>query len=271
MKMIMTLLSLLCLSQALASETSSPPSFGSMGITKKIFGSYLRNQIEDATEFPLRTIGQIETGCTGTLIGPKHVLTAGHCVYDTFDYTWSYDLNFFPGRLGASIFSFGVAKWKRVFIQKEYLETGDTEYDFAVIELEESIGDVLGWSGLKVFSEPVSPKNNIRIIGYPVDKDEGTMWSVYCPYSYDATMIYYHCDTFGGMSGSGIFPSVPTPREAYISAVHTYGNKVTNGGVLIGIKNYSLIKSWIGGKEYSYNTVIRDRSGKTEGNLLLFK
>jgi V8-like Glu-specific endopeptidase len=48
-----------------------------------IFGSDDRSVLTNYTTYPNTTIGLLETGCTGTRIGARTVITAAHCIYET--------------------------------------------------------------------------------------------------------------------------------------------------------------------------------------------
>lgn len=47
-----------------------------IGGQESVFGNDDRTQITGTTSFPYRTIGRINTGCSGSMIGPYHFLTA---------------------------------------------------------------------------------------------------------------------------------------------------------------------------------------------------
>lgn len=84
--------------------------------------------------------------CTGSLVGPSQVLTAGHCLFDPIHEIYADRvLVFAPG--------FGVSELDRVDgstgfdIMDEWLDLADPEFDLAVLRTEKDMGYELGWFG----------------------------------------------------------------------------------------------------------------------------
>jgi len=198
-----------------------------------------RVKVDEYSEYPWSTICRINTDNghgSGTVISSNLVLTAAHVVKDVrLEY-----LEIIPAYSSEKA-PFGVyTKIKEVFIHPKYKD-GDSKYDVAIIHLEEWIGHMTGWVGIR---EPYR-SSSLTIAGYPGDLSEGEKM-----YKNTGDIIrqnnvrfYYHFATYNGMSGSGLLDD-----EKYLIGVHSGGTTDENYGVRINTE----ILNWLNAYHRSF-------------------
>jgi V8-like Glu-specific endopeptidase len=204
-----------------------------------------------------RMLVRLGSGCSGTLVGPRHIVTAGHCLYDRDDDTWSDD---FWARAGRN----GTSNAAQVFIDNDNIpggqvlwyftpaqyraESGSTwGYDYGILVVPARIGDTTGWMGRVTYSSASLASATILRRGYPVcdhatRTDEPEDCEPHHLYanaaacevgeyeSVDADgwsrIIHHSCDASAGDSGSSLYVyhnDVPS-----VTAVHFFSHCETS-------------------------------------------
>lgn len=177
--------------------------------TQKIFGWDTRNKIFRTRRYPWSAMGRVDTGCTGTFIGPRHILTAGHCVYNPYSKKWLRNLNFRRAKSCSPNQGY-FYRWKYAITVWGWIR-GRRGYDYAVIVVNKPSPSWMsfGWR------RPM-PRFYVNMAGYPVDKPGQCMWYSHCRlYGRYNRMMSYYCDTYNGMSGAAVYARIGYSRIVY--------------------------------------------------------
>lgn len=230
-----------------------------------------RVRIRDTSSVPFRWVCSLDVtrGSTlsrgsGLLIGPRHVLTAAHNIYDTRG-AGPDSVYVAPARNGAD-HPFGRIKAVAYTTSSRYLTqpTAGSRFDFALVTLESDASAIrsraiggarLGhWSsptdGLQTNLQPLDSGflsgRPVTVCGFPGDKCDGeacdptrgwkreqqanTMWSHFGSASFTAGLpgiVLYTADTSPGQSGSPVWMRFTTGRRSLVG-VHVSTNRVVN-------------------------------------------
>ena len=133
----------------------------------------------------------------------------------------------------------------------------DENYDFGVIKLKENVGEEIGWASIRVLEDALLKGKLVNVTGYPGTKGIfNTLRTLpsYSMYSMEGEIVsvkkhkfYYHIDTSGGQSGSGVWV-IGQDGIPECLGVHTTGKSPReegNGSIRIDHENFNIIKDWV--------------------------
>ena len=170
-----------------------------------VFGTDDRQAIT-SQDSPWRMIGYID-GCTGTLVGRDLVLTAAHCVIDPATNALRSNIGKFqPNRIEGVSNEESAVQW---VWWGTTTPDADRKNDWAVLRLEQPLGDIYGWMGTKSVDIASSLPYRITLAGYSGDfqsqNTAGTHIGCHIRESFSSGIHLHDCDATRGSSGGPIF------------------------------------------------------------------
>jgi V8-like Glu-specific endopeptidase len=213
-------------------------------LRKVIAGQDGRKRILDTAEWPYSihsqlsiTFGDKICGGSGSLIGPHHLLTCGHNLYDHKIEKWADEILVYPA-LNSKDAPFGEAKVTKAYTFKNWVNQKDKRFDIALLILDSSIGKYTGWGGISSVDDSTLSKKKVHITGYPGDKNLNEMWSMcHKIKSFEIEEFQYEIDTYPGQSGSAVWND--HDDGPIIFGVHTLGIDTINSGVRISSQKFT--------------------------------
>jgi V8-like Glu-specific endopeptidase len=217
-------------------------------------------------EYPYRTVGKLfftkpaigDFVCSASVIKPRLIVTAGHCVHSGSGGTGGFFTNFrFVPAFRDGVAPFGTWNWSYVIVTGTWSSGGGSvpnAADYAVIELQDRlvgtavrrVGDLTGWLGYQTLS---LGNNHAHQLGYPCNVDGCQKLHQVTAQSFRAVSpnnVEYGSDARGGVSGgawvqnfgsaSGFVGGLSPGRNRVIGVTsYTYNDsaKMLDGGSIL--------------------------------------
>jgi len=146
--------------------------------------------------------------CSGFLVGPDLLVTAGHCIQnqnDCNDVSWVFDykLKADTDRADVMVSNDKVYKCSKVIEAKLESKQDGTKIDYSLVKLDRA---VIGKTPLKFrTSSKVKNMTDIVVIGHPSGLPQKVAAGAKVLLNNNANFFQTNLDTFGGNSGSAVF------------------------------------------------------------------
>lgn len=222
-------------------------------ITEVIIGTDDRVRVNPTTSFPWRAICALKITAqnnthwigTGWMVGPRTVMTAGHCVYMHDQGGWAKSIEVIPACNG-SVRPYGsaVSSDLRSVVGWTQNKNRDNDYGAIILPANKRLGDQTGYFGYAVKDDSYLMSAILNLAGYPGDKPGGNeQWFMALKTkSVSARVITYDIDTVGGQSGAPVWIKVGDAR--YCVGIHTNGASSGNSATRIVTAVFNNIQAW---------------------------
>lgn len=175
---------------------------------------------------------------TGFLTGKNTMVTAAHCVFDSNSASWINDIiiHYYQNSYTLNL---RTCRPQSAVISTQYAQYQDYNYDWAIVTLNEDIGNTVGyWFGYGTTEGSLAGKS-INVSGYPVDKQFFQYVAPGTISRSDTYNCFYDADMLGCQSGGPVFDD-----NGIVWAINTYEGGSFNQGNRLTREVYDLISSY---------------------------
>lgn len=182
---------------------------------------------------------------TGWFVGPRTIITAGHCVYIHSRGGWVRSIEVISGRDGSER-PFGSCVTTNFRTVTGWTRDNLRAFDYGAILLPADCrkGDELGWFGYGYYEDDALGDTVVNLSGYPGDKPPGTQWfHSRQVQQLTPTTIVYEIDTAGGQSGAPVWWLTEDGSRIAVG-IHTNGDLTGNSATRITQEVFTNIQDW---------------------------
>jgi glutamyl endopeptidase len=240
---------------SLLPERRHSPTVGRAGYRpESTIGADERVRVFETDKFPWRAICHLriysrfgdEYIATGWMIGPRTIITAGHCVYLPEMGGWAERIAVSPARNGRDR-PFSTLSATKFHSVRGWTVSGKREHDYGAIVLpEDQALPEVGALGYSIYEVPKLVGSYVNLAGYPADKDQGTTmwWSARRSIEANETVFFYDADTAAGQSGAPVWRLDPGSGRRVVVGIHTNGARTGNSAVRINRRVFQNLRRW---------------------------
>lgn len=181
---------------------------------------------------------------SGSLIGSRAVLTAGHCVFMRAEGGWARSVEVIPAMDGATR-PFGSARSSNLRSVVGWTRDQNPEYDYGCIILPQGAfgGRNLGRFGFAALNSTVLLAKPVVLAGYPGDKPFAELWGMSRRIKrVTPRTLVYDIDTVGGQSGAPVY--LKRNGKRLIVGIHNYGASTGNSATRVIPSVYQRLLAW---------------------------
>ena len=213
-----------------------------------VLGADERQEIIQTDNAPWRMICSLSlrsgTGAryvgTGWLVGPRTVITAGHCIVDQSAGQIA-NIEVMAGRRGDDMPFGSVAVTNaETEVHPRWASHFDPDYDIGVIKLPEPLGEQTGWFAYAVAGDDDLMSHQMNVGGYPAVVQDRLAGGEELWWHKDAVLdatdrrLFYATDTSGGQSGSPVWAYEDDEGDPIVVGIHAYGATLIHSDVTGG-------------------------------------